>query len=281
MRLYFFIQNNEACVGIEKDGYLCDVTDVAGDDIINIIEYYNDFLERINDVKLDYNIKTDSVKILAPYYNPQKIICCGRNYLEHCNESSVNAPNKPVIFSKYATAIIGHDDAILLPEETKQLDYEAELAVIIGREGKGIKKEEAFDYVFGYSIVNDVSARDLQFSEFQWVRAKSLDTFAPFGPCIVTKDEIPDPHNLTIKCKLDGEIMQNSKTSLMIFKIPDLIEFISKNITLMPGDIIITGTPSGVGHYREPPIYLTPGSIVEIEIEKIGILRNDIVEYKA
>ena len=281
MRLYFFIKNKETCIGVEKDGYLCDVTNIAGDDIINIIGgYYSDFFERINDVKLEYNIKTDSVKVLAPYYDPQKIICCGLNYLDHCKESSSDAPKKPVIFSKYSTAIIGHDDYILHPEETKQLDYEAELAVIIGAEGKGITKEEAFDYVFGYSIMNDVSARDLQFSESQWVRAKSLDTFAPFGPCIVTKDEIPDPHNLAIKCRLDGETVQDSNTSLMIFKIPELIEFISRNITLLPGDIIITGTPSGVGHYKKPPRYLTPGSIVEVEIEKIGILRNTVVEYK-
>ena len=262
MRLYFFIKDREACVGIERDGYLCDVTNVIGDDIISIIEYYDVFLERIKDVKLEYNIKTDSVKILAPYYDPQKIICCGRNYIEHCNESSADVPKKPVIFSKYSTAIIGLDEDILHPDETKQIDYEAELAVIIGRECKGVKKEKAFDYIFGYSIMNDISARDLQFSESQWVRAKSLDTFAPFGPCIVTKDEIPDPHNLAIRCRLNGETMQDSNTKLMIFKIPELIEFISRNITLIPGDIIITGTPSGVGHYRKPPVYLTQGSVV-------------------
>ena len=281
MRLYFFIKGNETCVGIEKDGYLCDISNVAGDDIINIITYYDDFMERINEMKLEYNIKIDSVKILAPYYDPQKIICCGRNYLEHCNESLADAPKKPVIFAKYPTAIIGTDDFIVHPEETQQLDYEAELAVIIGCECKGIKKEDAFDYVFGYSIMNEVSARDIQFSESQWVRAKSFDTFAPFGPCIVTKDEITDPHNLAIKCRLNGVTMQDANTGLMIFKIPELIEFISRNMTLLPGDVIITGTPSGVGHYRKPPIYLIQGSVVEAEIENIGILRNSVIEYKA
>jgi len=159
------------------------------------------------------------------------------------------------------------------------LDYEGELAVIIGKEGKRISKENAFDYVFGYSIINDVSARDLQFSEGQWVRAKSLDTFAPFGPCIVTKDEIENPQNLRIQTRLNGELMQDDNTGSMIFKIPDLIEFVSRNITLVPGDIISTGTPSGVGHFKNPPRYLVPGSEVEVEIEKIGILRNKVKEY--
>ena len=280
MRLYFFAKEGEACVGVEKDGYLCDVTDIAGDDLITIVEFYDEFVERINETELEYNIKLDDVKLLAPYYDPQKIICIGKNYLAHCQEANADAPKKPVVFSKYTTAIIGHDDLILHPEETSQLDYEGELAVIIGKEGKRISKEDAFEYVFGYSIMNDISARDLQFSEGQWVRSKSLDTFGPFGPCLVTKDEIPDPQNLKIKTTLNGEVMQDSNTNLMIFKIPELIEFVSRNITLVPGDIISTGTPNGVGHFKTPPKYLIPGSIIEVEIEKIGVLRNKVVEYK-
>ncbi len=280
MRLYFFAKDGEACVGVEKNGYLSDVTDLAGDDLITIIEFYDEFLERINEVELEYNIKLEDVKLLAPYYDPQKVICIGKNYLAHCQEANTDAPKKPVVFSKYTTAIIGPEDQIIHPEETEQLDFEGELAVIIGKEGKRISKEEAYDYVFGYSIMNDISARDLQFSEGQWVRAKSLDTFGPFGPCIVTKDEIPDPQNLSIKTTLNGELMQDGNTNLMIFKIPELIEFVSRNITLVPGDIISTGTPSGVGHFKNPPKYLVLGSVVEVEIEKIGRLRNQVTAYE-
>jgi 2-keto-4-pentenoate hydratase/2-oxohepta-3-ene-1,7-dioic acid hydratase in catechol pathway len=280
MRLYFFAKDGEACVGIEKDGYLSDVTDIAGDDLITIIEFYDEFVERINEIELEYTIKIEDVKLLAPYYDPQKIICIGKNYLAHCEEAKAEAPKKPVVFSKYTTAIIGPDDFIIHPEETTQLDFEGELAVIIGKEGKRISKENAFDYIFGYSIMNDVSARDLQFSEGQWVRSKSLDTFGPFGPCLVTKDEISDPQNLTIKTTLNGELMQDGNTNQMIFRIPELIEFISRNITLVPGDIISTGTPSGVGHFHNPPKYLLPNSTIEVEIDKIGVLRNKVVEDK-
>lgn len=218
-----------------------------------------------------------NVEVLAPIQRPPKIVAVGLNYMDHCRETNTEPPQRPLLFAKYPTSVIGHKAQIEWKESVaREVDYEAELAVIIGKRGKDVKAEDAFDYVFGYTALNDVSARDLQFSDGQWIRGKSLDTFCPLGQHIVTKDEIPNPHNLRISCRVNGETLQDSNTGEMIFDIPALIEYITRSITLEPGDVIATGTPSGVGFSRQPPIFLKHGDEVEIFIEKIGSLINRV-----
>lgn len=217
------------------------------------------------------------VEVLAPIPRPPKIVAVGLNYMDHCRETNTEPPQRPLLFAKYPTSVIGHNAQIEWKESVaREVDYEAELAVIIGKRGKGVTAAEAYDYVFGYTALNDVSARDLQFNDGQWIRGKSLDTFCPLGQYIVTKDEIPDPHNLRICCRVNSETLQDSNTGEMIFDIPNLIEYITRSITLEPGDVIATGTPSGVGFSRKPPIFLKHGDEVEIFIEKIGSLVNRV-----
>lgn len=216
------------------------------------------------------------VKIEAPVPRPGKIICIGLNYRNHAIESGMDIPNAPIVFSKFVTSVAASEDPILLPVGSEQVDFEAELAVVIGRRAKNIRLEEAMDYVFGYTNFNDVSARDMQFADGQWQRGKSCDTFAPFGEFVATKDEIPDPHDLRIQFRLNGETMQDSNTNQLIFKIPDLVEYISRSITLEPGDIIATGTPPGVGFARKPPVFLKDCDVCEVEIEGLGVLINPV-----
>jgi 2-keto-4-pentenoate hydratase/2-oxohepta-3-ene-1,7-dioic acid hydratase in catechol pathway len=214
------------------------------------------------------------VRLGPPVCRPSKIICIGKNYLEHAKEGGFDVPKKPLLFCKSQNTINGPFDPILMPASSHMIDWEVELAVIIGREGKRIRKQAAYEHVAGYTILNDVSAREAQFSDSQWFRGKSFDTFAPIGPALVTPDDIGDPHNLNLKAIVDGETMQNGNTMDLIFDIPTLIEFISQDITLVPGDIISTGTPSGVGIFRNPPVVLKPGNAVECRIDKIGALIN-------
>ena len=218
------------------------------------------------------------VKVQAPIPRPGKIICIGLNYMDHVLESGAEVPKAPLIFSKFDTCVVASEDPVLLPVGSEQVDFEAELAVVIGRRAKNIKLEDAMDYVFGYTNFNDVSARDMQFADGQWQRGKSCDTFAPFGEYVATKDEIPDPHNLKIQFRLNGETMQDSNTNQLIFKIPELVEYLSRSITLEPGDIIATGTPPGVGFARKPPVFLKDGDVCEVEIEGLGILINPVVK---
>ncbi|MFJ7509030.1 fumarylacetoacetate hydrolase family protein [Peribacillus simplex] len=227
--------------------------------------------QRIND---DAIFKLSEVKILPPFTKPDKIICVGLNYFDHCKETGMEPPESPVIFSKYANAIAGHNDAIEIPINSTEVDFEAELAFVIGREAKHVSEEEADDYVFGYTIMNDISARDLQFQDGQWSRGKTADTFAPFGPVVVTHDEVGDPHNLAISLELNGEIMQDSNTSNLIFTVPKIISFLSQSMTLKPGDLIATGTPPGVGMGRNPKIWLKNGDRMNVSIERIGTLSN-------
>jgi len=220
----------------------------------------------------------DDVKLLAPIPRPGKFICVGLNYKDHCEEQNVPPPSNPVIFAKFANAVCGPKDIVRRPACTSKLDFEGELGVVIGKRGKRIQRDEALSYVFGYMIINDVSARDIQKNDGQWLRAKSMDGFAPTGPCITTADEIPDPQNLSLRTTVNGQVMQESHTSRMIFPVAELIEFISQAITLEPGDIISTGTPSGVGVWRTPPVFLKAGDVVRIEIEKLGVLENEIAD---
>jgi len=217
------------------------------------------------------------VRLRAPIPRPPKIICVGLNYRDHAEESNLPMPEVPTIFAKFPTAAIGPDEPVVLPKASARPDYEAEFAVVIGRGGRHIPESRWLDHVFGYTILNDVSARDFQMATSQWTMGKTFDTFAPFGPAIVTADEVEDPHNLDISLTLNGEVMQNSNTRNLIFNLPRLIAFLSSVFTLEPGDIISTGTPAGVGFARKPPRYLKPGDEMVVKVEGLGQLANRCV----
>lgn len=217
------------------------------------------------------------VRLRPPVPNPAKIICLGLNYRDHAAEAGAPIPEVPELFAKYPNALIGPGDPVIIPRVSDQVDYEAELAVVIGRPGRYISDTEAYDYVAGYMAFNDVSARDFQFRGRQWMPGKIFDGFAPTGPWLVTRDEIPDPHALRISLEVGEERLQDSNTGAMIFKIPQVIAFISQILTLEPGDIIATGTPAGVGFARKPPRFLRPGEVVRVLIDGIGTLENPVV----
>jgi len=221
------------------------------------------------------------VRLLAPVPNPSKVVAIGLNYMDHCREQNIAPPQAPMIFAKFPTAVVGPGAAIRWdPALTHQVDYEAELAVVMGRTARRVPAAQALDYVVGYMNCNDVSARDLQFGDRQWVRGKSLDTFCPLGPWLVTRDEVPDPHALSIRCTVNGAVMQDSTTAEMIFRVPQLIEFASQAFTLLPGDVIATGTPDGVGVFRSPQVFLKDGDVVTVEVEGLGELTNHCVEER-
>jgi 2,4-didehydro-3-deoxy-L-rhamnonate hydrolase len=217
------------------------------------------------------------VRLHAPVTRPAKIIAIGLNYEDHAAETGGEIPEKPIVFAKYPNTVVGPGEAIKIPPITEQADYEAELAVVIGHPARNVSASEALEYVFGYTNCNDVSSRDLQFSEGgQWTRSKSLDTFCPIGPYIATREEVPDPQSLSIRCVLNGEVMQDSNTSKMAFSGAELVSFLSSGMTLMPGDIIATGTPAGVGFARDPKVFLKAGDEVTVEIEGLGSLTNPV-----
>ena len=216
------------------------------------------------------------VRLHAPLSNPPRIFCIGLNYRDHAQESRLELPKFPVVFYKMTTAIIGPEETIVLPRETAEPDYEAELAVVIGKGGYRIPAAHAMEHVYGYTILNDVSARDIQFSTSQWSLSKSLPTFCPMGPSIVTRDEVADPHALRIQLSINGETLQDSNTRELIFGIPELIAYISSLAPLLPGDMISTGTPSGVGFARNPKRWLRDGDQVSITIDGLGTLSNRV-----
>ncbi|WP_263352552.1 fumarylacetoacetate hydrolase family protein [Acidicapsa acidisoli] len=218
----------------------------------------------------------DEIKLHAPLSNPPRIFCIGLNYRDHAIESGMEIPKFPVVFFKMVPSIVGPGDTIVIPEITKEPDYEAEFAFVIGKGGFQIPASKAMDHVYGYTIINDVSARDIQFSTSQWSLSKSLPTFCPMGPSIVTADEIADPHALDVQLAIDGEVLQHSNTRELIFKIPELIEYISSITPLLPGDIVSTGTPFGVGLGRNPKRWLKAGETVTITIEGLGQLTNPV-----
>lgn len=219
-------------------------------------------------------------RIGCPVFMPSKIVCLGKNYAEHARESGMDTPSRPLLFSKSPNALAGPFDPILMPASSTKIDWEVELAVVIGRRGKRIPRGEAFGYIAGYTVLNDVSGRDLQFADGgQWFRGKSLDTFAPVGPALVTPDELGPPeavHGLGLQTLVNGEVMQDGNTRDFIFDIPDILSDISEDMTLLPGDIIATGTPAGVGFFRDPPVTLKVGDVVECRIEKIGAIVNRV-----
>jgi len=218
------------------------------------------------------------VTLKAPLPRPGKLILLGLNYRDHAEETGQKIPEVPTLFAKYHNSVIGPGAAILIPHVTEQIDYEAEFAFVIGRRGQHIPRERAMDYVAGYTIINDVSARDYQFVTSQWMVGKTFDTHCPMGPTLVLKDEIPDPHALDISLSIAGEVLQESNTKQLIFKIPETVEYLSQVMTLEPGDVISTGTPAGVGFTRKPPRWLRPGETVRVEIAGLGVLENPVAK---
>jgi 2-keto-4-pentenoate hydratase/2-oxohepta-3-ene-1,7-dioic acid hydratase in catechol pathway len=216
------------------------------------------------------------VKLAPVIPDPDKIICIGLNYKDHAEETKLALPETPTIFAKYPNTLIGSGQAIILPKNSTRVDYEAEFAFIVGKRARHISAEHALDYVAGYTIFNDVSARDYQLRVTQWTLGKSFDTFAPVGPSLVTRDEIADPHNLGIRLWIDDEMLQNSNTSNLIFGVSELLSYLSSVMTLEPGDIVATGTPAGVGFTRNPPRYLQDGETVHIEVDGLGVLENPV-----
>ncbi|MET1009413.1 MAG: fumarylacetoacetate hydrolase family protein [Gaiellaceae bacterium] len=207
---------------------------------------------------------------------PGQILAAGMNYRDHAAEAGLEVPERPMIFGIWPSSMIGHGEAIVIPSLSSEIDYEAELGVVIGEHARDVRVERALDVVAGYTCFNDVSARDLQFQDGQWTRAKSLDTFSPTGPRVVPASEIPDPQALRIRCLVNGEALQDSSTAEMVFSVAELISYVSHGITLEPGDLIVTGTPAGVGFTRTPPVFLRPGDEVTVEIEGIGALTNPV-----
>jgi len=220
------------------------------------------------------------VQLLAPVIDPPKIICVGLNYRDHAAESGVPLPRDPVLFSKFTTALIGSGEAIVLPPVSHEVDYEAELVLVVGKKGRWIKEENALEHLAGYTVGHDVSARDWQLKKDgkQWLAGKTFDTFAPTGPVLVTRDEVPDACNLGIRLRLNGQVMQDSSTRQLIFSPAYLVAYISQVVTLQPGDLIFTGTPPGVGAARKPPVFLKGGDVVEVEIDGLGVLSNPVVQ---
>jgi 2,4-diketo-3-deoxy-L-fuconate hydrolase len=226
-------------------------------------------------------VRSEDAYWFAPVPRPGKIVCVGLNYRDHAAESGLAVPKTPVIFSKFSSCVVAPGEPVVVPTTSEKVDYEAELAVVIGRHTKHVSAARAYDYVLGYTAFNDVTARDFQFGDGQWQRGKSCDTFAPMGPTIVTADEIPDPHTLRITMKVNGNVMQDSNTNQLIFGVPQLVEFISASTTLEPGDVIATGTPAGVGFARKPPVFLKPGDTMDVDIERIGGLGSPVAAATA
>lgn len=246
------------------------------------VETAGRLLEKVaeNDVK-HASSPVNEMTLLAPVSAPPKIVCLGLNYRDHAEEQNAGIPDEPIIFIKPHTTIIGPNEKIVKPSFVKQLDYEAELAVVMGKKAKNVPVSEAESYIFGYTILNDVSARDIQFKDKQWTRGKSFDTFAPTGPCITTVNQLRDTSNLFIRTWVNNELRQNSTTKNMVFNVHEVIHHLSRVMTLEPCDIIATGTPAGVGFAVKPqPKFLQPDDVIKMEIEKIGILENTVVEEK-
>ena len=284
MRLVSFQpRGGKSLVGVVVDHQVFPLMSSAYPDMISFLSAGSAALHEAN--KMNNGGTRDLAKyplsevvLSPPVTRPGKIIAVGLNYRDHAIETKQEIPTTPVIFAKFPSSINGPDSSVVLPKDDPQGDYEAELAVVIGRKAKGVSEADALNYVAGYMPLNDVSARRWQFADKQWVRGKSCDTFCPTGPWLTTRDAVPDPHALSIRMRVNGNVVQDSNTSNLIFRIPTLIAFISAAITLEPGDIIATGTPDGVGVFRKPPVFLKSGDVMEVEIEGLGTLRNHVVE---
>jgi 2,4-didehydro-3-deoxy-L-rhamnonate hydrolase len=276
MKLYTFIINDTTRIGAERDGKLIDL----GRDMLTLIRQGSEGLRAARktlqtDDVLSYDF--DEVKLLAPIPRPGKILCSGINYIGHKEENpNATMPGEPFFFSKLPTAVIGPGAPIILPPQSKQVDYEVEFTVVIGKQMKNTPEAEVMDAIFGYTILHDVSARDVQFKDNQITLGKNFDTFSPMGPCIVTTDEMPSPDNCGLRTLLNGKVMQNGTTAEWVFSLPRMLSFLSRVMTLEPGDVISTGTPAGIGFFRNPQVFLQPGDVVRLEIDGIGVLENPV-----
>jgi 2-keto-4-pentenoate hydratase/2-oxohepta-3-ene-1,7-dioic acid hydratase in catechol pathway len=287
--------NNQTYVCIvQDDGVLLPALEPAFDqpawrDMLTLIGTATDLQAPLRQASAVMHVPLADITLLAPIPRPGKnVVCLGLNYLEHAEETASQigrtgkAPQYPIVFTKSPTSVIGHEAEIPFdPDTCSQLDWEAELGVVLGKGGKKISRADALAYVFGYTVINDLSARDIQLNHKQYFLGKSLDGGCPMGPWIVTADEIADPQNLNIACRVNGVTKQASNTRHMIFNVASIIEWLSRGMTLEAGDVIATGTPSGVGFVREPPEFLLPGDVVECEVEGIGVLRNHIAASRS
>jgi 2-keto-4-pentenoate hydratase/2-oxohepta-3-ene-1,7-dioic acid hydratase in catechol pathway len=265
--------------GIVENGSIYDLGDLAKpgfSDTLSFIQAGPEAARKAHAAATSQNpvIALEAAELLAPLPAPPRIFCIGLNYRDHAIESKMELPKVPTVFMKLTSSVVGPGAEIVLPDNSKQPDYEAELAVVIGKGGSHLSASDWKEYIFGYTIVNDVSARDVQLATSQWTLGKSFPTFCPCGPWIVSSDELEDPHQLDIKLSIDGEVLQHSNTRELIFRVPDLLAYISSIVPLQPGDIISTGTPQGVGLGRTPQRWLQPGETIQIEIEGIGRLTN-------
>ena len=283
MKIVRIRKSDKETYGLVKDGKVAtkdDITDSTAVPIpINVRDFlFDGWIREINNnfEKISFDHQLSEFEILAPIPNPQKIMCLAFNYLDHAKEQNLTPPDDPVIVMKPRTSLCGTNADIMCPNFVKELDYEVELAVILGKECKNISEDGVEDVVFGYMILNDISARDIQFKDKQFTRAKSFDTFAPCGPWITTKDEIDDPHNLHLLTKINGDTRQDSTTMNMSLKIPQIISKLSKVMTLEPGDIISTGTPEGVALKNPDFSFLKDGDVIEMEVEGLGAIQNTV-----
>jgi 2-keto-4-pentenoate hydratase/2-oxohepta-3-ene-1,7-dioic acid hydratase in catechol pathway len=284
MRLVNFKKENRIEFGIERDGFVRSLANAGYKSDAEFFAAGAKALDAAWDLAARTNaeqFRMQDVQLLAPVLKPGKILCVGLNYRDHAIESKMAIPEVPAVFLKLPNAVTGPGAEIVLPRNSTQPDYEAELAAVIGRGGRNIRREDWKQHVLGYTILNDVSARDVQLATSQWTLGKSFDTFAPMGPAIVTTDEIDDPHTLDIQLSINGEVLQHSNTRHLIFKIPDLIAYISSVIPLEPGDVISTGTPAGAGLGQSPQRWLKPGEEIVIKIDRVGELRNRTVAASA
>ena len=279
------VSDNQVHLGAVRGDHIINLNQASGgtlpDDMLRFLQLGNAAMQTAQEVLDDASdeLPLDSARLLSPVPNPSKIVAIGLNYMDHIREADIGVPELATMFCKYPSAVIGSGEDIRWSTSlTDQVDYEAELAVVIGKTARNVDAEIAYDYIAGYMNCNDVSARDLQFKPGdQWLRGKCLDTFCPLGPWLVTRDEIPDPHQLSIQCRVNDEIRQDSNTREMIYTIPYLIEYLSAAFTLLPGDVIATGTPHGVGAFRDPPVWLKSGDTVKVEVEGLGVLVNRCV----
>jgi 2-keto-4-pentenoate hydratase/2-oxohepta-3-ene-1,7-dioic acid hydratase in catechol pathway len=295
VRLVTFVDENELVAGVVVDDVVVPALEAAADiadssewasSVRGILQQDREQWDRLADraaASKEIGRPLAGLTLVSPVPDPQKIICIGLNYGSHVEEAKKipGAPDQgsavPILFPKFTTSLVGHEANVLIPASTQKMDWEAELAVIISRKATRVSQDVALDYVGGYTAFNDVSARDLQLQTPQWTAGKACDTFGPCGPWVVTADEIPDPQDLRVQARLNGKTMQDARTDTMIFPVARLIEFISSVITLVPGDIIATGTPAGVGVGMDPPVFMHADDVIEVEVERIGVLRNTLV----
>jgi 2-keto-4-pentenoate hydratase/2-oxohepta-3-ene-1,7-dioic acid hydratase in catechol pathway len=279
MRFVTFEQGGYRRGGVVLNDRIVSLEDAGFPNLLSVLQGGTEALTKVGAfiAATAATIPIESVKLCAPIPVPPKILCMGLNYRDHAKEAKLEIPTCPVIFAKYSNTVIGSGDSVVLPKNSRKPDYEAEFGFVIGKSARHVSAEDWREYVFGYLNCNDVSARDLQTAVSQWTMGKNFDTFAPMGPFLVSADEIEDPHNLSISLTLNGAIMQNSNTRELIFKIPETVEFLSSVMTLEPGDVILTGTPAGVGFSHRPPIWLKPGDEMVVRIEGLGELRNTCV----